>query len=228
MEISILAIKILLILFPGIVATKISNRLTERRRENAWEFFVRTFLYGIVTYMCTYIIMLIGNGVIRGILYGFLNLENPPFLIDLSFYKNILNINEQINIDYINIVTTTVVAIILSFISSKCDNKGVLNKFAQKINVTKKFAEHDVWANLFNNMEQNAWITIRDIENDIIYQGWPRKFSSDHEEKELLLEDVIVFRNSDGVKLFERKNMYFNIKKEENFIMEIESNEEEE
>lgn len=83
-----------------------------------------------------------------------------------------------------------------------------------------------MWASIFNNLDNNAWLTIRDFENDLIYQGWPRKFSSDHEEKEILLENVDVFKNSTGEKLFSRENMYFNIKKDENFIMEIESCEE--
>lgn len=122
MEVSRLAIKILLILFPGIVATKINNRLTERRKECAWEFFVRTFLYGLATYMVTYIMLLVVNGAYRGFVYGFLNIQNKPYLIDLSFYSNILNITENTQIEFNNLFVTTITAIILSFVSSKFDN----------------------------------------------------------------------------------------------------------
>lgn len=222
MEITTLTIKILFILFPGMVSTKIINRLTERKKENIWEFFIRAFIYGISTYMLSYLIIFFINYIYDGFINGFPNISGKNILLDIEFYKNILNIDENITINYHNIFITTSISIFFSFIISKIDNKGYLNKFAQKINVTNKIAENDVWLNIFNGIDENCWITIRDVEKDIMYQGWPQKFSSFHEDKELLLRDVVVYQSSTGNKIFERELMYFNFKNENDFIMEIE------
>lgn len=222
MELTKLTIKILLILFPGIVTTKIVNRLTERKKENAWEFFIRAFVYGIVTYMLTYVMLSVINLVCKVCTYGFPNMNSYPDILDMNFYKNILNADENLSIEFYNIFIPTFIAVIFSFIIAKFDTMGYLNKLAQKLNVTNKFAEDDVWENIFNSIDENVWITIRDFKNDLMYQGWPQKFSSFHEEKELLLQNVGVYRNSTAEKLFEKEMMYFDFSKEDNFILELE------
>lgn len=226
LEITTLTIKIMLILFPGIVTTKIVNRLTERKKENVGEFFIRAFVYGFITYMITYISLLIINFICKAFFYGFLNVSGKKDIINLEFYENILNIDENILIEYNNLLITTIFSIIFSFIISKIDNGGYLNKFAQKLKVTNKFSESDVWGNIFNNIDDIGWITIRDFEKNIMYQGWPRKFSSFHDDKELLLEEVKAFDNKTREELFYRELMYFEIKNNSNFTIEFEKDSE--
>jgi hypothetical protein len=43
----------------------------------------------------------------------------------------------------------------------------------------------------------NHWVVIRDIQNDLMYQGWVESFSDGLDNNEILLRDVKVFRNSD-------------------------------
>lgn len=226
LEITVLTIKIMLILFPGIVTTKIVNRLTERKKETVGEFFIRAFVYGFITYIIAYAFALLINFICKSFCYGYINISEKENIINLKFYENLLNIDENFSIQYHNLIITTIVSVIFSFIISKIDNGGYLNKFAQKIKVTNKFSENDVWGNIFNNIDNIGWITIRDFEKNLMYQGWPKKFSSFHEDKELLLENVIVFNNLTGERLFERELMYFDFINNSNFTIEFEKDSE--
>ena len=80
-------------------------------------------------------------------------------------------------------------------------NHKWLHKLAAAIKVTKKFGDLDVWAFVFNS-NVTEWVTVRDIKNDLTYQGWVHAFSDTCTPNQLLLRDVQVFRNSTGDELY--------------------------
>ncbi len=213
-EISTLTIKILLILFPGIIAVKINDRLEERKEEESWQYFIRIFVYGLIVHVLAYIHF--------SLFFFFVRIPILKEIINYDYYKNLLNINENFQIEYINIISTSFFAILFGFLISKINNSGILNKFAQDLNITKKFPEQDVWSHVFNNIDSDTvWIVIRDFKNDLMYQGFPTNFSAFHDSKELLLKSVYVFSNSTGKLYYKSKLMYFNIKNNKNFIIEF-------
>ena len=73
-----------------------------------------------------------------------------------------------------------------------------LHQVARKIGVSEKFGDLDVWGYLLNmkNNDELIWITVRDHENGLIYDGRIIAFSDDSRNAELLLEDVCVYENT--------------------------------
>ena len=111
-------------------------------------------------------------------------------------------------------------ALIISIIFSVLINKKVLIKLARKLNITHKFDEDDVWSYVFNS-EERYWIIIRDIKNDLLYQGWLSAFSTTHNENEILLSNVQVYRNSNTEEvLYNMEKVYFT-KKSDDIIIEF-------
>ena len=64
-------------------------------------------------------------------------------------------------------------------------------------------------------------IIIRDIKNDLLYQGWLSAFSTTHNENEILLSNVQVYRNSNTEEvLYNMEKVYFT-KKSDDIIIEF-------
>jgi hypothetical protein len=70
----------------------------------------------------------------------------------------------------------------------------------------------DVWAYVLNSRDQDTtFVTLRDIEQDLAYDGWIHLFSEDCSTTELLLRDVVVYRNSTSEALYQVGAMYFKL-----------------
>ena len=64
-----------------------------------------------------------------------------------------------------------------------------------------------VWEFLFNS-DLPEWVTVRDLKNDLAYEGWVHAFSDTCEPNELFLRDVKVIRNSTGDELYSIGGLY--------------------
>jgi hypothetical protein len=72
------------------------------------------------------------------------------------------------------------------------------------------------------NSKIPAWVTIRDMQNDIMYQGYVVAFSDSLEKDEIFLDNVSVYQNSTGNKLYDVAGLYIPTKRE-NLIIEFQS-----
>jgi hypothetical protein len=73
--------------------------------------------------------------------------------------------------------------------------------------VTNKFGEIDVWSYILN-AEIPGWVVIRDLEHDLMYEGWIQASSDSTEKDELFLRDVKVFTNSTAQQLYGVSGLY--------------------
>ena len=80
------------------------------------------------------------------------------------------------------------------------------------LGITNKFGELDVWGYLMNSNDV-SWITVRDIENNLMYDGWIQAFSDNSKEAEVLLGDVQVYDNNSGELLYEVNSQYLSLDK---------------
>jgi len=58
------------------------------------------------------------------------------------------------------------------------------------------------------NSEKMEWVVIRDIKNDLMYEGWIKAFSDSTEKDEIFLRDVRVFKNSTSEELYDIPGLY--------------------
>lgn len=198
MTLSEFTLRIILIFLPGLIAYIIIEQLTVHKEIRPYRFFINSLILGFLCYLIYYPISLISN-------------------LEFNFIQSLLN--NKASPDIKEILITILLSIPLGFIFSKLINRKILHKFAQKLKVTNKFADIDVWS-LIMNSEIPEWVVIRDIENDLMYEGWVHFFSDSTERDELFLRDVKVFTNSTAQPLYEVPGLYLP-RKRENLTIEF-------
>ncbi len=198
MEISEFTFRLILIFIPGLITFYIVDKLTIHKETVFHDKVFYSLLYGFICYM--------GYSFVVSIISFFL-----PFHIELSFFKSLTD--NSIKPDLKEILWATILSFPIGFLFSFISNHKFLHRIAHKLSVSKKFGDVGVWSYLMNTGIPE-WVVVRDIQNDLMYEGWVMAFSDSTEEHELFLRDVKVFRNSTGDPLYETPGLYIPRKRE--------------
>lgn len=194
MTLSEFTLRLILIFLPGLIAFIIIEQLTVHREIKPYRFVINSLLLGFLCYLLYFPISLI------------------PFLkLDFTFTKILFDNNVILN--FKEIFVSTILSIPLGFIMSFLINKKILHKIAKKLKVSKKFGDFDVWGYIMNS-QTPEWVVVRDIENDLMYEGWIQAFSDSEGKNELFLRDVKVFSNKTAKELYEIPGIYLPQKRE--------------
>jgi hypothetical protein len=194
MTLSEFSLRIILIFLPGLIAFIIVEQLTSHKEIQPFRLLLHSFLLGFLCYLIYYPISLI----------SFLNLK-------FSFIQNLSD--PKLSLNFWEILIATLISIPFGFIISFSIKKKVLHKIAERLHVTNKFGDLDVWSYIMNS-EIPEWVVIRDIENDLMYEGYIKAFSDSSEIDELFLIYVKVYTNKTAEKLYEVPGLYLPQKRE--------------
>ena len=187
MEISDFTMRILLLFLPGIICYFIIDQLTVHKRKEVYEVFVLYFVLGFFSY----------------IIYAFLLDRNLIFLKALT--------DKNIQICYIEIMKVTIFSIMFGIIISYVINSRIAFKIANGLKISAKDGYIDIWENIISK-KNTRWIVARDLKNDLMYEGWIYLYSDFPENRELVIRDVIVFKNSTGEELYKISTIYLHSK----------------
>ncbi|WP_417900464.1 DUF6338 family protein [Bacillus haimaensis] len=197
MQFSELTVRLLLIFFPGIISAIIIDNLTIHRGRELKVFLLNAFILGLASYFILFIWISINNWIVK--LRGLEPTWKVNFLDSL--------IDKTSNIDIKEVLIATMISFLLGLLISAAINYKILHRFAKKIKITKKFGQLDVWSYTFDSPDI-GWVIVRDLDQDLMYQGWVEAFSDTHEINELLLRDVNVYRNSTAEELYFMQGLY--------------------
>lgn len=209
MELSVLTLRVVLLFFPGVLCALIVHALTIQRERSTPEFLTSAFVYGVSTYLlltglraaCAGVASLIGWGA-------------PP---RVTFFTVLTN--EKARIAWGEIGLSAVVALLLALAVSAVANHNVLHRVAERMGISRRFGEPDVWCH-FLDAPGTKWIIVRDVQGDLLYEGWVDAFSDTGADPQLLLSEVSVYRASTGTKLHDRKRVYLTPRKDSVIIEE--------
>ncbi len=183
MDINILAVKLILLFLPGIISWFILEKLIISKKREFSYYIVYSFLLGFLSYFSYFVL---------------LNLVNLMFKTSykVNFFSLLLNSTEFTNpsIIFEEILSVSILGIFVSiFILAPIINYKLFHLILQKIRITKRFSEPDLWSYLFNS-ENFCWIDYRDLKNKRIYRGKFKSYSDTLGNiAELLLEDVRIY-----------------------------------
>lgn len=138
------------------------------------------------------------------------NQLNDKLFWKVTFLSSLLNSKEQIKVS--EVFLATLIGAILAVILVVIINKKHIFKVARFLGISNKHGEDDVWDYLFSD-ESIEWATIRNLDTKIVYQGAISAYSQKDDKRELLLADVIVYKdqNSGELKeLYKKEFIYFN------------------
>ena len=198
MEITEFTIQIIILGIPGILCYFIASKLVGKIGKDKFDVFLAIFLFSILSYF----------------LYG-IGTEVFNLLACSNTSNNILTklLSNQKNINASDILFATVSSFFLALIVSYLYNFGVLNKIARLIRATKRYGDEDVW-HYFQNIYSpkiTDWFVIRNLKADLMYQGNVTAYSETEKDRELLIKDVDVYKNSTGEYMYSADEAYISI-----------------
>lgn len=197
MQMSEFTFRLILLFIPGIIACIIVETLTVHKEIKIFRFILYSLILGFLCYLLWYVI-----GAITSKVLG-LNIANRVY-----FFNALVNKNNPIKIN--EIIFVTFLSLPLGFIISVTINYKLLFRIAQKLRISRKYGDTDVWSYILNS-NAPAWAVIRDIENDVIYEGWIQAFSDSTdslEVNELFIRDVKAYKNSTGEFMYQSPATY--------------------
>jgi len=194
-----LAWRLILLFIPGILCTAIIDTLVVHKPWPAFEFLIRPFIFGILTYFTLQSLFLLID-------YISSLIQKAAFVPSyLSIWDSLTN--KQTPIKFTEILYSSITSILVALVASKAINDKWIIKLGQKSRVTKKFGDDDVWS-YFLNSKDVEWVWVRFPERDIVYEGWVQSLSDSEGLRELVLQEVKVFSNSTSQLLYELPAAY--------------------
>lgn len=196
MDLSEFAFKLLILFVPGIMCSYIIDTFTNHKERTQFQFIVNSFIYGLISY---------------GTYWVFINVLGKAFCVEVqtvSFLKALQSKDQEVSFKEVFYVCIFA-ALIASALTFMHTHKLHFRLF-RKLKITKKFGELDVWGYLMNSNDV-SWITVRDLDRNLMYDGWIQAFSDNSKEAEILLGDVIVYRNDTGEFLYEVTSQYLSL-----------------
>jgi len=196
MTLSALALKLILILIPGGLATLILEKLTTYLKWEPFKYIINSILLGGLSYL----------------------------LSDLMFYvfyaddiKNFWLTFTSNNIPFWEIIRATGVSIFIGFFASWIENKKLISKFARKFNIADKYGEENLYS-YFLNSKDISEVYVRDIANNLTFYGFVDSFSENDQISEITLSKVTVYRYDDSSFLYEMPKVFLSRPKNAIFI----------
>lgn len=147
-------IRLLLLALPGIVGSLLYRKLKGRTAtKKDWEDFLEIGIFSLLSYTTYYVLLLIFN---------FFASHNEAFTAYQALF------DEKLPIAGHEVILTSLVGILLSFLGSFIHTHKLINKLGRHIKVTRKFGDEDVW-DFFHNMPDVEWVFVRDHKFDLVY-----------------------------------------------------------
>jgi len=200
MNLGAFTLKLFLLFLPGIIALKLIELLTPHRKSDFNRYIINVAILGVSSYICQ---------------YTFIRLLFRKS--SLVFFDSLLN-NTSINFN--EILCSTFWGIIIGIFLSLLINKNWFYRLFRYLGITNRFSGTRVFDHLMNSPDV-IWVTIRDQELKLNYQGWIEYFNDNEgSSKEMFLRDVIAFDNITGEKIVELNSLYFPIFKD-SYILEV-------
>ena len=196
MTLSALALKLILILIPGGLATLILEKLTTYLKWEPFKFIINSILLGGLSYLLSDLIFYI--------LYA-----DDIQRFWLTFTSN--------DIPFWEIIRATGVSVFVGFGASRIENKKLISRFARKFNIADKYGEENLYSYFLNSKEVSE-VYVRDIANNLTFHGIVDSFSENEQISEITLRDVKVYKYDDSSFLYKMPKVFLSSPKNCIFI----------
>lgn len=201
-------ITIIVILFPGIIAAIIFDKITTHSRWDAFKFSLYSLVLGIFCYS------LLQAGYFTKDIFVYTSTEIEWTW--LSIWNHAIKSDSELSAK--EIILAAIFSIPTALIASAIINHKIINKIATKLRVSQKFGDENLFSYYLNSKDV-SWVYVRDEKEGITYQGLVVSFSESETYQELVLSDVSVFNSQDSVLMYEIPSIYI-CKKIGEFLIE--------
>lgn len=186
-------VKIALLFLPGIFGALLYERLTIHKPWTQFRFFLYILLISVSSYA------------ILSFVYELINALKCNNYLKLHFWDEI---SQNSNSTHLGEVTLAViVSILLSVALTYSHTHGLIYKFFQSINVTKKYGTASLYLRILQ-LDDVDWIYLRAKTDSLTFLGQVAKYSEDEQNRELVLYNVTVYSYPESVELYKIAKIY--------------------
>ena len=192
MNVSSLLIRIIFLIVPGIITSRLYRKFKGPRGQKDWEYFFEISVFSIVDY---------------SVYWAFVEGLNSTgcFKFNVTVFQAFFD--EKIPISWDEIIVASLIGIFVAFVAGFVYRRKLVNKIARKVGATTRYGDEDVWDFLFNS-DEVQWIFVRDHKLDLVYFGRVLAYSDTEKEREILLQEVSVYENPTGAHLYDTPALY--------------------
>lgn len=191
-------VTLIVILIPGIIAAVICDKITVHSKWNAFKFGLYALILGLFAYAGLQVIFYTWDVI-------------KSCSLDVSSWSHLhvwsSTVSEKHNISANEVVYATMLSLPVAFFASFLINYKVFNKLAKKLKVSSKYGDENLYS-YYLNAKEIDWVYVRDIENNLTYQGRVESYAENDHMQELVMYDVTVFRYKDSVHLYSVPTIY--------------------
>ncbi len=153
-------------------------------------------------------------------LYIFVNNLFAKYKLEYETIHAFKDLNNSNIIPYNEIMLASLAATFIGLISVKISHHNLLNKYAFKLGISNKYGDENLYSN-FLNENCLSWVYVKDIPNELVYLGSVQAFSESEDFKELVLNEVTVYRyfkDEEYKELYEIPKIYISLPKDKVII----------
>lgn len=196
-----LAVAIVIILFPGILATIISDKVTvHNTRWDSFKFGMYSFVLGASCYILLQIVTY-SFDLIFSMFIGFNHIEWSH----LEVWSIITNTETKIKL--LELFQAILLALPVAFFASYLINHKIFNKLSKKLHISNKYGDENLFSYYLTSNDID-WVYVRDIENNLTYQGRVDSYSENDKIQEIVLYNVTVFSYDESDELYSLPSIY--------------------
>ena len=197
MDINQLLVTLIIIFLPGIIASVVCDKIAIHSKWTSFKFSLYAFVLGIFSYIVLQLLYYVAD-IIR--LGSLINVKWTHLGIWNSFVAGA-------SIPPLEIIFATILSIPVSFWAAYIINRKILNWFARMLRVSTKYGDENLFSYYLSSPDVD-WVYIRDLENNLTYQGRIASYSETDQMQEIVMYEVTVFRYNDSAELYSVPKIY--------------------
>lgn len=187
-----LSIKVIMLLFPGIVTTMFLDKFTEHKPWGNYIYSLFIIFYGILAYFNLQLIQF----VCQFLHVGADNWKDYQVVL-LASWKFVYNVSQNNEIPYSEIMWAGVVALGNAMIFCRLEKTEVLSRFLQRYGITDKYGNYSTFV-LMSKRYEGKYIDAIFYNQNLMYRGIIDSINEKENEYELIFEDVTLYRIEDS------------------------------
>ncbi len=181
MTISEFGFRLILLFIPGIIAFVIIDQLIVHRETKVHHWIVYSLPLAFLSYFLYFVVILLVE-------------KFSGTKIEFILPKALINLN--VMPDLLEIVYSSLCAIVIGFLVSGLIHYQILFRFAHWIHFSNKYGAIDLWHHYLQLVsETEKWVIVHESSSGLSYKGFIRSSSDPLEVSMVLLEDVTVYKN---------------------------------
>lgn len=196
-----LAIAVAIIMFPGIISAVICDKIiVHQPKWDHFKFGIYSFVLGVTCY-----ISLQGFGFGLDFIFSkYFSLKEVPWS-QLKVWNFISDGNTDLKA--LEVFQATTLAIPIAYFASWVVNFKIFNKISQKLRISNKYGDENLFT-FYLNAKEVDWVYVRDIGNNLTYQGQVISYSENDSIQEIVLSNVTVFSYKESEEYYSVPSLY--------------------